>query len=51
MHPKVLANAVKHAAFTKCGELNLFGIVDAQLGLTYALCFLQNLDRPESYAV
>ena len=30
-HPKVLANAAKHLTFTRCAELNLFGIVDAQL--------------------
>ena len=29
--PKVLANAAKHFAFTGCGELNLFGMVDAQI--------------------
>ena len=29
--PKVLANHVKHIAFTRCGELNCFGIVDAQI--------------------
>ena len=28
--PKVLANTAKHFAFTRCGELNLFGMVDAQ---------------------
>ncbi|MEN3327042.1 MAG: hypothetical protein V7638_1849 [Acidobacteriota bacterium] len=27
--PKVLANHVKHIAFTRCGELNCFGMVDA----------------------
>ena len=27
--PQALANAVKHFAFTRCGELNLYGIVDA----------------------
>jgi len=32
-HPKLLANAAKHVAFTRCGELNLFGIVDAQLAV------------------
>ena len=31
--PKVLANAAKHLAFTRCGELNLFGIVDAQISV------------------
>ena len=30
-HPKLLANQAKHFAFTRCGELNLFGMVDAQL--------------------
>jgi len=33
MHPKVLANAAKHFAFTRCGELNLFGMVDAQIAV------------------
>jgi len=30
-HPKALAHTVKHFAFTRCGELNLFGMVDAQI--------------------
>ena len=30
-HPKLLANAAKHFAFTRCAEANLFGIVDAQV--------------------
>ena len=29
--PKVLANAAKHLAFTRCGEMNLYGMVDEQL--------------------
>jgi hypothetical protein len=29
--PKVLANHVKHIAFTRCGKLNCFGVVDAQI--------------------
>jgi hypothetical protein len=29
--PKVLANQVKHLAFTRCGELNCYGMVDAQI--------------------
>lgn len=32
-HPKVLANAAKHFAFTRCGELNLYGMVDAQIAV------------------
>ena len=31
--PKALAHTVKHFAFTRCGELNLFGIVEAQIAL------------------
>lgn len=31
--PKVLANAGKHIAFTRCGKSNLYGIVDAQLAV------------------
>jgi len=29
--PKLLTNAVRHFAFNRCSELNLYGIVDAQL--------------------
>jgi hypothetical protein len=32
-HPEALANSVKHFAFTRCGEFNLFGMVDAQLAV------------------
>jgi len=31
--PDALANMVKHFAFTRCGELNLFGMVDAQIAV------------------
>ena len=31
--PNGLASAAKHFAFTRCGELNVFGMVDAQLAL------------------
>ena len=30
-HPKALANLAKHLAFTRCGELNFNGVVDAQI--------------------
>jgi hypothetical protein len=30
-HPKALANTAKHFAFTRCGELNLNSMVDAQI--------------------
>ncbi|HEU4933953.1 MAG TPA: hypothetical protein VFT48_17835 [Pyrinomonadaceae bacterium] len=29
--PSVIANTVKHLAFTRCGEMNAFGMVDAQI--------------------
>jgi len=32
-HPQALANTVKHLAFTRCGELNFCGIVDAQIAV------------------
>ena len=32
-HPKALANAVKHLAFTRCGEINLYGMVDTQIAM------------------
>ena len=31
--PKLLANMAKHFAFSLCGELNLYGMVDAQLAI------------------
>ena len=31
--PKALANAAKHLAFTRCGEFNLYGMVDAQIAV------------------
>jgi len=31
--PQALANTVKHFAFTRCGELNLFGMVDTQIAV------------------
>ena len=30
-HPKVLANHVKHLAFTRCVEVNSYGMVDTQI--------------------
>jgi hypothetical protein len=30
-HPKLLANAAKHVAFSHCADANLYGIVDAQI--------------------
>jgi hypothetical protein len=31
--PKALANMAKHLAFTRCGELNLNGMVDVQIAM------------------
>jgi hypothetical protein len=30
-HPKALANTAKHLAFARCADLNLYGMVDAQI--------------------
>ena len=32
-HPKGLANAAKHFAFSRCGELNVCGMVEAQIAV------------------
>ena len=32
-HPKALANTAKHCAYIRCGEMNLHGMVDAQVEL------------------
>ena len=32
-HPKELANIAKHFAFSRCAELNLYGMVDAQIAV------------------
>ena len=32
-HPKLLANTAKHFAFARCADVNLYGIVDAQIDL------------------
>ena len=31
--PEALAHSVKHYAFTRCGELNVFGMVDTQIAV------------------
>jgi hypothetical protein len=32
-HPKAVVNRVKHLAFTRCGELNFCGMVEAQIAV------------------
>ena len=32
-HPKALANTAKHLVFTRCGELNLYGMVETQIAI------------------
>src|SRR5215218_2649599 len=41
-HPKLLANTAKHFAFTRCGELNLYGMVDAQIAVVEAELMADN---------
>ena len=40
--PKVLAHTVKHFAFTRCGELNVNGMVDAQIEIVESQLFAGN---------
>ena len=32
-HPQLIANTAKHFAFARCAEMNLYGLVDAQIEL------------------
>lgn len=41
-YPKALANTAKHLAFTRCGELNLYGMVDAQIAVAEGELFAGN---------
>jgi hypothetical protein len=45
-HPKALANTAKHFAFTRCGELNLCGIVDAQIAVLESELLADNIVAP-----
>ena len=40
--PRVLAHTVKHFAFTRCGELNVNGMVDAQIEIVESELFAGN---------
>ena len=42
-HPEALIHTVKHLAFTRCGELNLFGMVDAQLAVVEGELFAHGI--------
>lgn len=39
VHPKALANTVKHFAFAHCAESNMYGIVDAQISIVESELF------------
>ena len=45
-HPKALANLTKHLVFTRCGELNVNGMVDAQIAVLEGE-LLRGLGLPE----
>lgn len=42
LHPKALANTVKHLAFTRCGEMNLYDMVEAQIAVAEDELFARN---------
>jgi hypothetical protein len=39
-HSTALANTAKHLAFTRCAELNLYGMVDAQIAVAESELFV-----------
>ena len=41
-HPKALANTVKHLTFTRCGEINLYDMVEAQIAVAEDELFARN---------
>ena len=41
--PEALAHAAKHLVFTRCGELNLFGMVDAQIAVVEGELLANNM--------
>src|ERR1041384_432601 len=41
--PKLLANSAKHFAFSRCGEFNLYGMVDAQIAMIEDELLVSNL--------
>jgi hypothetical protein len=45
MQPKELAHTTKHIAFTRCGELNSFGIVDDQVALVQEKLLARNTSQ------
>ena len=40
--PKSLAKTAKHCAFTRCGEMNVFGMVDVQIAMLERELFMPN---------
>ena len=40
--PKVVAHTLKHLAFTRCGEFNLYGMIDAQIAVVEDKLFAQS---------
>ena len=42
-HQKLLANTAKHFAFTRCGEFNFLGMVDAQIAVFEDELFAGNM--------
>jgi hypothetical protein len=44
-HPKALANIAKHVAFTRCGELNAYGMVDAQIAMLEGELFADHIGQ------
>ena len=50
-HPKAVANLAKHFAFTRCGELNLRGMVDAQITVLERELLAQSRVTTETFRI
>lgn len=49
MEPETFANTAKHVAFTRCAELNLYGMVDAQIVMVEGELLGSNSAHPDGF--
>ena len=48
-HPQALANLAKHLAFTRCCELNLYGLLDIQIAAVEHELLADNIRYPDHF--
>ena len=49
-HPQAIVNTVKHFAFTRCGEMNLRGMVDTQIAMLEGELLRSNIRAESAFA-